>query len=118
MLWTYYSFLTISDNKLSQANKGKKIKFKILAKKNILTDHDLIDKLNNAIDDLESEILSSKYYEPNEMTALFKNTNKHFSFIHLYISSLPFHFEELSKLISVHNLNFDFLGISEPRLKL
>ena len=68
--------------------------------------------------ELESEMLSSKYYEPNEMTALFKNTNKHFSFIHLYISSLPFHFGELSKLISVHNLNFDFLGISEPRLKL
>ena len=89
-----------------------------MRKKNILTNHDLIDKLNNAMDDPKSEMLSSKYYEPNEMTALFKNTNKHFSFIHLYISSLPFHFEELSKLISVHNLNFDFLGISEPRLKL
>ena len=68
--------------------------------------------------ELESEMLSSKYYEPNEMTALFKNTNKHFSFFHLNISSLPFHFEELSTLISEHNLNFDFLGISESRLKL
>ena len=34
--------------------------------KNILTNHDLIDKLNNAMDDPESEILSRKYYEPNE----------------------------------------------------
>ena len=81
-----------------------------------MTNHDLIDKLNNAMDDPHSEILSSKYYGPNEMTALFKNTNKHFSFLN--ISSLPFHFEELSKLISEHNLNFDFLGISDSCLKL
>ena len=112
------SFSTVSDNELSQTNKGKKIKFKVLTKKNILTNHDLIDKLNNAMDDPKSEMLSSKYYEPNEMTALFKNTNKHFSFFYLNISSLPFHFEELSTLISEHNLNFDFLGISESRLKL
>ena len=70
------------------------------------------------MDGPESEMLSSKYYEPNEMATLFKNTNKHFSFFHLNISSLPFHFGELSTLITEHNLNFDFLGISESRLKL
>ena len=52
------------------------------------------------------------------MTTLFKNTNKHFSIFHLNVSSLPFHFEELSTLISERNLNFDFLGISESLLKL
>ena len=83
-----------------------------------MTNYDLIDKLNNGMDDPESKMLSSKYYEPNEMTVLFKNTNKHFSSFHLNISSLPFYFEELSTLISEHNLNFDFLGISESRLKL
>ena len=51
------------------------------------------------------------------MTALLKK-NKHFSFFHLNVSSLPFHFEELSILITEHNLNFDFLGISESRLEL
>ena len=111
-------FSTISDHELFQTNKGKKIKFKVLTKKNILTNHDLIDKLNNAMDDPESEMLSSKYYETKEMANLFKNTNKHISFFHLSISSLPFHFEELSTLITEHNLNFDFLGISESRLKL
>ena len=89
-----------------------------MTKKNILTNHDLINKLNNAMDDPELEMLSSKYYEPNEMMALFKNTNKHFPFFHLNISLLPFHFEELSTLISEHNFNFDFLGISESHLKL
>ena len=89
-----------------------------MTKKNILTNPDLIDKLNNAMGDPESEMLSSKYYEPNEMEALFNNTSKRFSFFHLNISSLPFHFQELSTLITQHNLNFDFLGISESCLKL
>ena len=83
-----------------------------------MTNHDLIDKLNNAMDDLESEMLSNKYYEPNEMAALFRNTNKYFSFFHLKIPSLPFHFEELSTLITEYNLNFDFLRIPESRSKL
>ena len=69
------------------------------------------------MDDPESEMLSSKYYEPNEMATLFKNTNKHL-FFHLNISSFLFHFEELSTLITEHNLNFDFLKISESQLKL
>ena len=62
-------FSNISDHELFQANKDKKIKFKVLTKK------------NNAMDDPESEMLSSKYYEPNEMATLFKNTNKHISFL-------------------------------------
>ena len=62
-------FSTISHNELSQKNKGKKIKFKVLTNKNILTNHDLIGKLNNAINDPESDMLSSKYYEADKMTA-------------------------------------------------
>ena len=73
-------FLTISDNELFQTSKGKKIKFKILTKKNILTYHDLVKKLNNAMDDPVSEMASTKYYETNEMTVLFKNTNIFLSF--------------------------------------
>ena len=68
-------FSSISDNELSQTKKGKKIKCKVLTKKNILTNHDLIDKLSNDMDDPESEMLSGKYYEPNEMTTILKNTN-------------------------------------------
>ena len=89
ILFLFQLFQTIN----SKTNKSKKNKiFKVLTKKNILTNCDLINKLNNAMDDPESEMLSSKYYEPNEMMALFKNTNKHYSFFHLNISSLPFHF--------------------------
>ena len=54
----------------------------------------------NAMDDPESEMFYSKYYKPNEVMALFKYTNKDFSFFHLKISSLSFHFEEFSTLIT------------------
>ena len=61
-----------------------------MTKKNILTNHDLIDKLNNATDDPESEMLSSQMkWQP------YLKTNKHFSFFHLNISSLPFHLRTL-----------------------
>ena len=107
------SFSAISDRELSQTNKGKKIKFKVLRKKNILTNHGLIDKLNNAMDGSKSWICSSKCYEPNEMEALFKYTNKHFSFFHLNISSFPFHFEELSTLNTIWNLIFlEYQGLA------
>ena len=52
------------------------------------------------------------------MAALFKYTNKHFSFFHLNISSPQFRFKELSTLTTEHNLKFDFLRISESHLKL
>ena len=52
------------------------------------------------------------------MTPLLKNSNKRLSFIHLKISSHPFHIEELSTLITEHNLNFELLGITESRTKL
>ena len=52
------------------------------------------------------------------MTPLLKNSNKNVSFFHLNISSLFFRIEELSTLITEHNLNFAFLGITKSRSKL
>ena len=54
----------------------------------------------DAMDDPESEMFYSKYYKPNELMTLFKCTNKNSSFFHLKISSLSFHFEEFSTLIT------------------
>ena len=45
-------------------------------------------------------------------------SDKHLSFFHLNISSLPFHIEKLSTLITEHNLNFNFIGIIESGLIL
>ena len=74
---------------------------------------DLIDQLNDSMDDPMSENISSKYYEPDEVTLLMKNTTNNMSFFHLNISSLCFHIEELTTFISEHDLAFDIIGISE-----
>ena len=43
---------------------------------------------------------------------------KNLSVFNLNISSLPFHFEEFSTLLSTNKLPFDLLGITESRLKI
>ena len=67
----------------------KKMKLKALARKQNFQNQDIIEKLNNAMDDPEAEILSSKYFEPLELTPLLKNKES-MSFFHLNVSSLPF----------------------------
>ena len=99
--------------------KEKNVKLKIFTKKSSKQNIDLIDKLNKAMDDPDSEMMTAKYYEPDEIPFLLLGTSPDRSFFHLNISSLTFHFEELIIVLMAENkLNLDFLGISETRLKL
>ena len=52
------------------------------------------------------------------MNQILRKSNSMLSFFHLNISSLPFHYEEFSTILSENKLNFDVLGISESRLRL
>ena len=70
------------------------------------------------MDDPSSATVSSKYYEPCELSSLMNNSKNCPSLFHLNISSLPFHTEELSTLTSEHNLVFDIFGVSETKLRL
>ena len=110
-------FSIISNGELYETYIGKKIKFKALTRKQNFQNHNIIEKLNNAMDDPEAEIPSSKYFEPCELTPLLKNKESQ-SFFHLNIYSLLFHFEELSILLSTYKLPFDLLGITESRLRI
>ena len=88
-----FPFSNISNEESYVTKVGKKIKLKALTRKQNFQNQDIIDKLNNAMDDPEAEILSKKILEPHELTPLLKNKES-LSFFHLNISSLPFHFEE------------------------
>ena len=66
-------FSNISNDDLYETNVGKQIKFKALTRKQNFQNQDITDKLNNAMDDPEAEMLSSKYFEPDELTPLLKN---------------------------------------------
>ena len=110
-------FSNITNKELLEINQGKNIKFKAITKKPPSSEHSLIDHLNRAMDDPDSALNCNKYFEPNEMTNLMVDHSKSLSFFHLNISSLPFHFEEFSTLLSENKLHFDILGILESRLK-
>ena len=79
---------------------------------------DLIDQLNDAFDDPISETITTRYYEPYELTPLMKNRTNNMSFFHLNISSLCIYTEELTTLISEHDLVLDIIEISRCRLEL
>ena len=75
--------------------------------------------MNDTIDNPE-HVENFKYYEIPDIKNLNRaNENfKQLSLFHLNISSLPFHFEELTSVLDESKYKFDILGISESRLKL
>ena len=106
-----FPFGTIPNEELFKTNQGPKIKFTVLTKHHASPNQDLIDQLNEAMDDPSSEKVSSKYYEPCELSSLLNNSKNCLSFLDLNISSLSFHIEEVTALISEHNLTFDIFGV-------
>ena len=112
------TFGTISNEELFETNQGSKIKFTVLTKHPTPPSQDLIDQLNEAMDDPSSETVSSKYCEPCELPSVLNNSKNCLFFLHLNICSLSFHIEELTTLISKHNLTFDIFGVSETKLRL
>ena len=79
------------------------------------------EKINNRISDENDEnFIKSLYYDINELNdklnefqSIFKKT---FSLMHLNISSLQYHLDELSDLIDKSAAKFSIIGITESRL--
>ena len=75
------------------------------------------------MDNPENETVTGKYYQVEELPPLMLDLDNNLSFFHLNISSLPSsltsrHFEESCTLLTLNNLKFHILSISETRLKL
>ena len=77
-----YLFLNISNEELFEPNEGRNIKFKMFTKNNSEQNIDLIDKLNKAMDEPDSEMMTAKDYEPDEISFLFLVTSPNRSFFH------------------------------------
>ena len=92
---------------------------------------DMIRKINDAIskgfdvtddktdNDNESEVhpIDCKYYTTDQFNNQKFNSNKHFSLLHLNIHSLEFHIEELRIALKLINLKFDFICLTESKIK-
>ena len=72
-------FTTISNEELYKINQGRKIKFTAVTKKDF-PNQDFIDQLNGTMDDPISEKISTKYYEPYELTPLMECATNNVSF--------------------------------------
>ena len=70
------------------------------------------------MDDPDWEMMTTKYYEPDEISILLSGMPPNRSFFHLNISSFTFCFDELLVLMAENKLIFNFLGIFETHLKL
>ena len=74
---------------------------------------------SNSLDIDENDditLINCKYYTCDEFNSTFSDSD-YFSFFHTNIASLEKHFDELSTLLSTLNHSFDFIAISETRLK-
>ena len=87
----------------------------IIHKKQIQESFSLLEKLNQFS---EKENLSCKYHNNKQLKELIsdKNNSKGLSLFNLNISSLPFHIDEFTNLLSELNPNFRIIGITEIRL--
>ena len=117
--WIYSIFKNFKW-RIFQIETRKKIKFKALAIRQPDQTTELINKINDIIDNSENETVTGKYYQVEELPPLMFDLDNNLSFFHLNISSLVSsltsrHFEESCTLLTLNNLKFHILSISETR---
>ena len=72
-------------------------------------------KQTNDLLDPSETLTSCDYYDVNDISKLRINEND-LSVIHLNISSLPLHINELKLFLSFFKMKFDIISISESRI--
>ena len=91
--------------------------------------HDILNKFNNAIieitnnmnsekEDLDDNIqpVDCKYYTLDQFKTLKLKADKHSSILHINITSIQFHIEELRTILQLLDFQFDFICISESKI--
>ena len=92
---------------------------------------EMLNKFNKAIDDITSDLNSDKdddsdeikpvdckYYTTDELKGLKIKTDKHSSILHMNITSIQFHIEELRIILKNLNHTFDYICITESKIKI
>ena len=105
-------FSKLTDPEFEQLNKGKFINSSSQPLHNNI-DNKTLNYLNDMVD--HSQDNTCKYYDVDGLNEL-KLKQSLSSYLHLNISSLPYHFQELESLLASINFNFDIIGITESRI--
>ena len=83
-----------------------------MTKKKLPAEVEFFQQVNSNLDEN-----LDKYYLPDNLKKIEKDTQNNLNFFHLNISSLPYHFPELETLLATSEIDFDIIGITESRLK-
>ena len=101
-------FSDINDTEHNHLTKDLKVKPKKITKETIF------EKLNLFSD---NENIKCKYYTTEQFKEnSFDKHNNQMTLLHLNISSLPYHIDEFTELLSDLEINFKIIGITESRL--
>ena len=126
--------LSLNDNQFDLTAKGIEYTEDIDHNHIFLSQSQLetLDRFNKAInnitfnlDENKTEIenkntvppIDCKYYTIDDFNSLKTNSNKHFSIMHLNISSIEYHIEEFQIILQLLNNAFDFICISETKIR-
>ena len=99
-------FSNINDTEYIHFKKDLKVKPKIMTKETIF------EKLNLLTDNENITGYTTEQFRENGFD---KHSNK-MSLLHLNVSSLPYHIDEFTELLSDLKSNFKIIGITESRL--
>ena len=101
-------FSNINDTEYNRLTKDLKVKPKKISKETVF------EKLNLFS---ENENINCKYYTTEHFKGnSFDKHNNQMTLLHLNISSLPYHIDEFTELLSHLEINFKIIGITESRL--
>ena len=106
-------FSNVDNKELLYITKGKIIKFTGVSEKRIPDRENFIKRMNLTTEDIDL----TTYYKPEELSHNLAKNKKNINFLHLNISSLPYHHSELHNLLGNCNIDFQIIGITESRLK-
>ena len=107
---TFFPFSTITDLDLYNTLDGKNLNFN---KANSLSDNSNLKELFGDLNRLSDTSLDCKYLDIQEYNVISKN---HLSYLHLNISSLPYHIDDLRILLDSFLVLPDIIGITESNL--
>ena len=77
-----------------------------------------IENVNEFLQDQSKNLLNCQFHKVSEFNNLILNHKEKFSLFHLNISSLPYHFQNLSDFLKLLKNNFSITGITESQLKV
>ena len=105
-------------NSISSQHSEKIFRHAQIVPLSLTENQSFTENVNEFLQDQSKNLLNCQYYKVSEFNNLILNHKEKFSLFHLNISSLPYHFQDLSDFLKSLKNNFSIAGITESQLKV